>query len=239
MARGADNDNLSSYSARSDSAAIEDWMATIQGNAAVALAPKQQDAETDPDASDLDQISKISFDYPDEPLERSPEVEAPPDEAHGVEPKAGAEQRDVNESLPVSTASTALTTTTRDTTRQQLVPYMVTDALSPGRLGLTFPGRPIPQSARSRSDVGPLRPPFQEGGWTYADGGMRVSPHNAHLFNRPPPTEASADALEQAASQSAEAERRRSLAWITSQPGFLVGLILSTLVGAGYYTYLL
>ncbi|MGI9426303.1 MAG: hypothetical protein ACR2PA_24205 [Hyphomicrobiaceae bacterium] len=243
MARNADNDNLTRLTISSDSAAVEDWMAPAEGNAAIAITPEhRQDSvvdadQPDDDTNEFDPLGSLAFDYPDEPLERTPPADARREEPPPIETAPA----DVPLTQTASIATgTALTTIPRDPSRQQLAPYMVTDAVSLARLGLSLPKRPVPQSEPVRQlaeqQVPPPPPLRVDRG--HADQEIRVSSRNAHLFNHPPPVMTDSTALDGALPGSI-ASRRWSMSSVTSQPGFVVGLILSAAVGAGYYTYLI
>ncbi|MEM6498502.1 MAG: hypothetical protein AAF709_17480 [Pseudomonadota bacterium] len=103
------------------------------------------------------------------------------------------------------------------------------DALPIEVLGLATPHRPIPAARQMQLEPRPLSRPRTRRQPHEADLGKQG---NAHLFNIPP------EAAQPEQSPMEQAINVKPRSSLTSQPGFLAGLVAALVIGGGYYAYL-
>ena len=260
MTKGADNDNvLSSVVAQSQDEG--NWPTYGPGSTALATDPKAPSASSDSDQeADDEDFSGIDLSAPEEPKEPPPpppppvvetvsEVEAqssqsPVDigslaveEPFAEEESLAQEETPAEEEARSDEAMADVAPVENDSGGVEAVAkphpdgadFGVSDAVPLETLGFEPPHRPAPQSTALQV-YNDLR--AQE--IALARSQRVVGSANPHLFNIQPDLKASVEA----GTQKAFAAVPPSTGPLTSQPGFLAGLIAAAVIGAGLYAYL-
>lgn len=219
MAQDADNDNGTRSAIDAIRAAAPNWTDYGPGGTALASSATANQATDAPahNAADQDHVA------PDPLVAEQP--------AHEYEERANAALPAADEPAPV---------------QQQTVGarphFAVTNAVSLDELGIGLKQRPTPRRAATqpmREPPEPVRssavsaPPLRS---PQRNQAQRPPSPTGPLFNTPPepPMTERADAFADAAFSAATSNERT----LTSQPGFLLGLISAAVAGAGLYIYL-
>ena len=217
MAQDADNDNGSRSAIDAIRAAAPNWTNYGPGGTALAASPTTDRAQNAPTLSTSDPDHASTDPATEDQLPGG-------DDGQGDSAMPPAEQ-------PASVLSEASTSAPH---------FTVTNAASLSDLGIEFPPRPMPRRAATQP-VDVRHSPDHGSAVAASPAGERdharsQPPPTGPLFNTPPapPTAEQADAFANAAFATTASAGRT----LTSQPGFLLGLVSAAIAGATLYIFL-
>ncbi|MEM7747977.1 MAG: hypothetical protein AAF346_06965 [Pseudomonadota bacterium] len=215
MTRDADNDNSTAASRRGNDQ-VRSWQGMSHGNAALA---DRLAAEIGTDAA-----SEIQSSIGSEAAVDQPAIEA------GL---SGGPTEPGNSDFEGHDASVDWSAAP-DIPNIPGIPSIPSfDAVPIEVLGIATPHRPIPAARQTQIEPRPVARPKTRRQSHSADLGKQG---NAHLFNLPPNAAPAGQPEPSPMEQAINVKPRPPL---TSQPGFLAGLVAALVCGGGYYSYLI